>query len=63
VIDLIGDVRVFTNKLLEMCDNIGEYQWALEMALTYMSEDEVKDMCEMNCVFEHEEEENEDDDN
>jgi hypothetical protein len=60
---MVGDVRVFTNKLLEMCDNIGEYQWALEMALTYMSEDEVKDMCEMNCVFENEEEENEDDDN
>lgn len=56
-----GDVRVFTNKLLELCDNSDDYQWALEMALTYMSEDEVKDMCEMNCVFDFEEEEEEDD--
>jgi hypothetical protein len=50
------DVRVFTNKLLEMCDSMGEHEWALEMCLTYMSEDEVKDMCEMNCVFENEDE-------
>lgn len=54
------DVRVFTNRLLELCDAAGDYQWALEMALTYMSEDEVKDMCEMNCVFDDEEEENDD---
>lgn len=53
------DVRKFTNKLLEMCDGMGEHEWALEMCRSYMSEDEVRDMCQMNCVFEHEDDEDE----
>lgn len=54
------DVRKFTNKLLELCDGMGEYEWALEMCLSYMSEDEVRDMCQMNGVFDYENDEDED---
>ena len=49
-------IREYTCKLLEAVDEgIIDAKAALEAALVYMSESSVKDMCEVNCFFEYEE--------
>ena len=48
-------IREFTNKLLEAVDeNIIDPREALLSALNWMSESDVKKMCEANCFFEYE---------
>ena len=52
--------REATNKLLEMIDEqLIDPKDVVLMCLKYMSEDEVKDMCEINEVFWIEEDEEE----
>ena len=52
--------REMTNKILEAVDAEMLDKDAVIMAcLKYMSEDQVRDMAEANCFFEHEEEEEE----
>ena len=51
-------VREATNKLLEMIDEqLIDPKDVVRMCLKYMSEDDVKDMCEINEVFYEEDEE------
>ena len=50
--------RQFTNKLYEMIENgLLSHENVLDACLKYMSEDDVKDMMEMNEFIEEEEEE------
>ena len=52
--------REMTNKILEAVEAEMLDKDAVIMAcLKYMSEDQVRDMAEANCFFEHEEEEEE----
>jgi hypothetical protein len=49
--------RTHTNRLLEMIeDGLIDAQIVVEMALTYMSEDQVRDMMDVNGLSEYEEE-------
>ena len=53
--------RKYTNKLLEAIeDGLIDRDTVIMACLKYMSEDEVKDMCEMNMFFEDEDEDQED---
>ena len=50
--------REYTNKLLEAIDNdILSKDIVIMACLKYMSESDVKDMCEANLFFEYEDEE------
>ena len=52
--------REATNRLLEMVEEgILDRDTVISACIYYMSEDEVRDMCESNEFFEHEEEEEE----
>jgi hypothetical protein len=53
-------MREYTNKLLELIeeDMIDPIN-VVEMCLSYMSEDEVKDMCLSNDLFDEDDEEEE----
>ena len=51
-------VREYTTKLLEMMDEgLISAEAVAEMALAYMSEDDVKDMCRANDILDEEDEE------
>ncbi len=55
-------MRTQTTKLLEMMDEgLVSAQAVAEMALAYMSEDEVADMMRSNDILDDEEDEDEDD--
>ena len=60
----MSKVREFTNKLREAMDEgMVSAQAVADMAMKYMSEDEVKDMCLSNDIlFEEDDEDDEDDD-
>ena len=46
------DVRKTTNRLLEMIeDHVISPMDAVQMCLNWMSEDDVKEMCEANGIF------------
>ena len=46
------DVRKTTNRLLEMAEDGIIKPWdVVEMCLNWMSEDDVKEMCEANDIF------------
>lgn len=50
--------REYTNKVLELCDEgLLSWQSLAEMAVSYMSEDQVKDMCVSNDILDDDEEE------
>lgn len=52
--------REFTNKILEaVAEGMLDKDMVIMACLKYMSEDQVKDMAEANCFFEHEEDEEE----
>jgi hypothetical protein len=52
------DMREYTTKLLEMMDEgLITAESVAEMALAYMSEDDVKDMCRANDILDEEDEE------
>ena len=52
--------REFTNKILEAVEEgMLDKDTVIMACLIYMSEDQVRDMAEANCFFEHEEEEDE----
>ena len=52
--------RHYTNKILEALDEGGlDRDTVIMAALSYMSEDEVKDMAHVNAFFEDEDEEDE----
>jgi hypothetical protein len=52
--------REFTNKILEAIEEgMLDKDMVIMACLKYMSEDQVKDMAEANCFFEHEDEEDE----
>ena len=52
--------REFTNKILEAVEEgMLDKDTVIMACLKYMSEDQVRDMAEANCFFEHEEEEDE----
>jgi len=52
--------REFTNKILEAVEEgMLDKDMVIMSCLKYMSEDQVRDMAEANCFFEHEEEEDE----
>ena len=52
--------REMTNKILEAVEEgMLDKDMVIMSCLKYMSEDQVKDMAEANCFFEHEEEEEE----
>lgn len=54
--------REFTNKILEAVEEgMLDKDTVIMACLKYMSEDQVRDMAEANCFFEHEEEEDEED--
>ena len=60
-------MREYTNRLLEMIEeDMLDPTKIVEMCLNYMSEDEVKDMCQSNdlsdYMFEDEEDDDTDDD-
>jgi len=59
----MSKVREFTNKLREAMDEgMVSAQAVADMAMKYMSEDEVKDMCLSNDIlFEEDDEDDEDD--
>jgi hypothetical protein len=49
--------RKYTNQLIEMIDNgLISKDTVITACLSYMSEDEVKDLCESNDFIEEEEE-------
>ena len=51
-------MREYTTKLLEMMDEgLITAESVAEMALAYMSEDDVKDMCRANDILDEEDEE------
>ena len=51
-------MREYTVKLLEMMDEgLISAEAVAEMALAYMSEDDVKDMCRANDILDEEDEE------
>lgn len=53
--------REYTRKLLEAIqEGMIDRDTVITAALQHMSEDEVRDMCEANGFFEHEEEDEED---
>ena len=53
--------RKYTNKLLDLIDEgVITRTAVIEACLKYMSEDEVKDMCEMNMFFEDDDEDQDD---
>ena len=53
--------REFTNKILEAVEEgMLDKDTVIMACLKYMSEDQVRDMAEANCFFEHEEDEEED---
>jgi hypothetical protein len=53
-------MREYTNKLLEMIEeDMIDPITVVEMCLSYMSEDEVKDMCLSNDLIDNDEEEEE----
>jgi hypothetical protein len=55
-------MRKYTTKLLEMMDEgLISAEDVAEMALAYMSEDDVKDMCRANDLLLDDEEDEEDD--
>jgi hypothetical protein len=55
-------VREFTNKLRDALDEgMVSAQAVADMAMKYMSEDEVKDMCLSNDILFEEDEDEEDD--
>jgi hypothetical protein len=50
-------MRKYTTKLLEMMDEgLMSAEAVAEMALAYMSEDDVKDMCRANDILDEEDE-------
>lgn len=50
--------REYTNKVLEAVEEgLLDRDTVIMACLKFMSEDQVRDMCEANCFFEHEEEE------
>jgi|688.fasta_scaffold12156_32 hypothetical protein len=50
-------MRKYTTKLLEMMDEgLISAEAVAEMALAYMSEDDVKDMCRANDILDEEDE-------
>jgi len=50
-------MRKYTTKLLEMMDEgLISAESVAEMALAYMSEDDVKDMCRANDILDEEDE-------
>ncbi len=52
-----ADMRKYTTKLLEMMDEgLISAEAVAEMALAYMSEDDVKDMCRANDILDEEDE-------
>jgi hypothetical protein len=52
-----ADMRKYTTKLLEMMDEgLISAEVVAEMALAYMSEDDVKDMCRANDILDEEDE-------
>lgn len=52
--------REMTNKILEAVEaEMLDKDMVIMSCLKYMSEDQVRDMAEANCFFEHEEEEDE----
>lgn len=54
------ETRKVTNKILEMAEEgIISWQSLAEMALGYMSEDDVADMCRANDIFDDEEDDEE----
>lgn len=54
-------MREYTSKLIEMMDEgLISAEAVAEMALAYMSEDDVKDMCRANDILDDEDEEAED---
>jgi hypothetical protein len=56
------DVRKTTNKVLEMADEgLISYRTLAEMALKWMSEDDVAEMCKANELLPDDEEDEEDD--
>jgi hypothetical protein len=57
---MMAGVRETTIKLTEMAEE-GMIDWKLiaEMALWYMSEDDVADMCRANAIFDDEEDDEE----
>ena len=58
----MSDIRKATNKLLEMVDNgLLSPTTVITMCLKWMSEDDVKEMCEANEIY-FEDEEDEDND-
>ena len=53
--------REFSNKILEAVEEgMLDKDTVIMACLKYMSEDQVRDMAEANCFFEHEEDEEED---
>jgi hypothetical protein len=52
-----ADMRKYTIKLMEMMDEgLITAETVAEMALAYMSEDDVKDMCRANDILDEEDE-------
>ena len=52
--------REFTNKILEAVEEgMLDKDTVIMACLKYMSEDQVRDMADANCFFEHEEEDEE----
>jgi hypothetical protein len=53
--------REYTNKVLEAVEEgLLDRDMVIMACLKCMSEKDVEDMCDVNCFFEHEEEEDED---
>ncbi len=56
------NTRKVTNKVLDaIAEGTLDVQVVLAAALSYMSEDDVADMASVNCFFDYEEEDEEDD--
>ena len=54
--------REYTNKVLKAVEEgLLDKDMVIMACLKYMSEKDVEDMCDVNCFFEHEEAEDEDD--
>ena len=50
------NVREYTNKILEAVEEgILSKDLIINACLKYMSEDDVKDLCRLNCLFEEDE--------
>jgi len=59
-----ADMREYTNKLIDMMDEgLISAEAVAEMALAYMSEDDVKDMMLANDIVDYDEEEDTEEEN